>query len=97
MSYYHITYTHTPEICPGEPNSNPEKMNAWAKIYDKSKENNVKVHYFFANPTEHKMFLLLEAIDYIDVEKTIGQTKKLGSISITPVIDFRIAKELNSQ
>ena len=43
----------------GEPNSDPEKINAFKK-YDKSKENNVKVHYFVANPTEHKMFLLLE-------------------------------------
>ena len=97
MTYYHITFTHPPDICPGEPNSDPEKINAFAKIYDKSKENNVKVHYFVANPTEHKMFLLLETTDYINIEKTIGHTKKIGSISITPVVDFDTMKELNSQ
>ena len=35
MTYYHITFTHPPDICPGEPNSDPEKINAFAKIYDK--------------------------------------------------------------
>mgnify|MGYP001186499954 CR=1 FL=1 len=45
MSYFHITYTHTPEVCPGEPNSDPEKINALAKIYDNSKENNVKLPF----------------------------------------------------
>jgi len=96
MSYFHITYTHTPEVCPGEPNSDPEKINALAKIYDNSKENNVKLHFFVANPTEHKMYLLLETDEYINIEKTIGHTKKLGSISITPVVDFQTMKELNS-
>tara|TARA_B100001013_G_C24255039_1_gene302597 strand:+ start:100 stop:210 length:111 start_codon:yes stop_codon:yes gene_type:complete len=30
---------------------------------------------------------LLEAEDYSDVEKTIGQCKKTGDFAITPVID----------
>ena len=31
MTYYHITFTHPPDICPGEPNSDPEKINALQK------------------------------------------------------------------
>ena len=49
------------------------------------------------NPTEHKIFMLLEAKDYLDIEKTIGQCKKTGVFSITPVIDWSVGSKLNEE
>ena len=62
-------------------------MSLWQQIGRKAKENNVDIKFFKMNPTEHVSFILLEANDYADVEKTIGQCKKTGEFTITPVID----------
>ena len=62
-------------------------MSLWQQIGRKAKENNVDIKFFKMNPTEHVSFILLEATDYADVEKTIGQCKKTGEFTITPVID----------
>jgi len=62
-------------------------MSLWQQIGKKAKENNVDIKFFKMNPSEHVSFILLEATDYADVEKTIGQCKKTGEFTITPVID----------
>ena len=62
-------------------------MSLWQQIGRKAKENNVDIKFFKMNPTEHVSFILLEANNYADVEKTIGQCKKTGEFTITPVID----------
>ena len=59
----------------------------WKQIGKNASENNVDIKYFVLNPSEHIFFLLLEAEDYLNIEKTIGQCKKTGDLTITPVID----------
>ena len=87
MQAYHIIHTHTPEDCFGPPNENPEMMDLWKQVRVNAKENNVEIKFFKANPTQHTFFILLEAEDYSDIEKTIGQCKKTGEFQITPVTE----------
>ncbi len=49
--------------------------------------NNVDIKYFKVNPSEHIFFILLEAADYSDVEKNLGQCKKTGGFVVTPVME----------
>jgi hypothetical protein len=87
LTTYHITHSHTYENCYGPPQQDEETMSLWQQIGKKAKENNVDIKFFKMNPSEHVSFILLEATDYADVEKTIGQCKKTGEFTITPVID----------
>tara|TARA_B100000029_G_scaffold512006_1_gene607506 strand:- start:9431 stop:9658 length:228 start_codon:yes stop_codon:yes gene_type:complete len=64
-----------------------ETVALWKQIGKNAEENNVDIKYFVLNPSLHTFFLLLEAEDYLDIEKTIGQCKKTGHLSITPVVD----------
>ena len=45
------------------------------------------IKFFKVNPSEHIFFILLEAEDYSDVEKTIGQCKKTADFTVTPVVE----------
>ena len=58
--------------------------------------NNVDIRFFKINPTQHTIFLLLEAEDYSDIEKTIGQCKKTGDFEVTPVIEPPFSKVYQS-
>lgn len=87
MATYHITHSHTAETCFGPPNEDPEIMSLWKQVGTNAKEHNVDIKFFKMNPTEHIIFILVEAADYADVEKTIGQCKKTGDFTITPVVD----------
>ncbi len=87
MPLYHIEHRHSAETCFGAPDRDDEKLSLWRQIGEKAKENSVDIKFFKVNPSEHVFFLLLEAGDYSDVEKTIGQCKKTGEFVITPVID----------
>ena len=87
MPIYHITHTHTAENCYGPPNEDSEIMALWKQVGLNAKENGVEIKYFKINPSEHVFFILLEAEDYSNVEKTIGQCKKTGDFHVTPVID----------
>ena len=62
-------------------------MSLWKQIGTNAKENNGDINFFKVNPSEHVLFLLLEAEDYSKIEKTIGQCKKTGDFTVTPVID----------
>ncbi len=62
-------------------------MDLWRQIPSLANENNVTIHFFKVNPTEHIFFLLVEADDYSQIENTIGQCKKLGDFAVTPVIE----------
>ena len=62
-------------------------MALWKQVGTNAQENNVEIKFFKVNPSEHVFFLLLEAEDYSNIEKTIGQCKKTGDFTITPVID----------
>ncbi len=95
MTHFHITYEHSPENCMGIPNPDKASMELWKQIEPNAKKNNVKIEFFKMNPTEHKIFMLLEADNYVDIEKTIGQCKKTGVFSITPVIDWSVGSKLN--
>ena len=87
MATYHITHSHSAENCYGPPNEDAETVALWKQIGKNASENNVDIKYFVLNPSEHIFFLLLEAEDYLNIEKTIGQCKKSGNLTITPVID----------
>ena len=87
MATYHITHSHSPDNCYGPPNEDDEMMSLWKQVGTNAKENNVDIKFFKVNPSEHIFFLLLEAEDYSNIEKTIGQCKKTGDFTITPVID----------
>ena len=97
MPHYHVTFTHSLENCMGVPNPDKEAMELWKQIEPNASDNNVKIEFFKMNPTEHKIFMLLEAKDYLDIEKTIGQCKKTGVFSITPVIDWSVGSKLNEE
>ena len=60
---------------------------SFVQVGTNAKEHNVDIKYFKINPTEHTFFILVEAEDYADVEKTIGQCKKTGEFTITPVVE----------
>ena len=62
-------------------------MSLWKQVGTNAKENNVDIKFFKINPSEHIFFILVEAEDYSDVEKTIGQCKKTGAFTITPVVE----------
>jgi len=51
------------------------------------KKNNVDIKFFKICPSEHIFFLLVEAEYYSDIEKTIGQCKKTGDFTVTPVME----------
>ena len=87
MALYHITHSHSAENCFGPPNQDDEMMSLWKQIGPNAKENDVDIKFFKVNPSEHVFFLLLESEDYSNIEKTIGQCKKTGDFTITPVID----------
>ena len=87
MGTYHIIHRHTPENCYGPPNENDALMDLWRQVKVNAIENNVDIKYFKANPTEHIFFILLETSDYSNNEKTIGQCKKTGEFTITPVME----------
>ena len=71
----------------GPPNQDDQIMSLWKQIGTNAKENNVDIKFFKINPSEHVFFLLLEAEDYSDIEKTIGQCKKTGDFTVTPVME----------
>ena len=87
MATYHITVSHSAENCFGPPNEDNEIMSLWKQVGTNAKENNVDIKFFKVNPSEHVFFILLESDDYANIEKTIGQCKKTGDFTITPVID----------
>jgi len=87
LATYHIIHSHTAETCYGPPNEDPKIMALWKQVGTNAKEHNVDIKYFKINPTEHTFFILVEAEDYADVEKTIGQCKKTGEFTITPVVE----------
>ena len=87
MATYHIIHSHTAETCYGPPNEDPKIMALSKQVGTNAKEHNVDIKYFKINPTEHTFFILVEAEDYADVEKTIGQCKKTGEFTITPVVE----------
>ena len=87
MPLYHIIHTHSAQTCLGAPNPENEKMDLWREVGKNAEENNVEIKFFKVNPTEHTFFLLLDAKDYSDIEKTIGKCKKTGDFTITPVTD----------
>ena len=62
-------------------------MSQWKQVRANAQANNVDIRFFKINPTQHTIFLLLEAEDYSDIEKTIGQCKKTGDFEVTPVIE----------
>ena len=76
MATYHITHSHSAENCYGPPNEDDEMMSLWKQIGTNAEENNVDIKFFKVNPSEHVFFPFLEAGDYLNVEKTIGQCKK---------------------
>jgi len=84
---YHITHSHSAENCFGAPNPNVEMMSLWKQIGSNAEANGVDIKFFKVNASEHIFFLLVEAEDYSDIEKTIGQCKKTGDFSVTPVIE----------
>ena len=69
------------------PNDDDELMSLWKQLGTNAKENNVDIKFFEVNPSEHIFFMLFEAEDYSNVERTIGQCKKTGNFTVTPVID----------
>ncbi len=87
MPGYHVIHTHDADNCFGAPNANEEIRDLWAQIKTNAEENNVKIQYFKVNPSEHIFFMLFESEDYSNVERTIGQCKKTGNFTVTPVID----------
>ena len=87
MATYHITHRHSAETCYGGPNADQETMSLWRQIGPNAEANNVDIKYFKVNPSEHIFFILLEAADYSDVEKTLGQCKKTGEFVVTPVME----------
>ena len=87
MATYHITHNHSAENCYGPPDEDIETVALWKQIGKNAEENNVDIKLFVLNPSEHIFFILLEAEDYLNVEKTIGQCKKTGKITVTPVVD----------
>lgn len=87
MALYHIEHRHSAETCFGAPGPDDEKMSLWKQVGEKAKENNVDIKFFKVNPSEHVFFLLLEAEDYSNVEKTMGQCKKTGEFVVTPVMN----------
>ena len=87
MATYHIIHSHTADTCYGPPNEDPQIMSLWKQVGTNAKENNVDIKFFKINPSEHIFFILVEAEDYSDVEKTIGQCKKTGAFTITPVVE----------
>ena len=84
MATYHITHIHSFENCFS---GDKESAELWKKIPSLAKENGVSINFFKVNPTEHTFFFLADAEDYSQIEKTIGQCKKLGDFSITPVME----------
>ena len=87
MGTYHIIHRHTPENCYGPPNENAALMDLWRQVKVNAEENNVEIKFFKMNPSQHVSFMLLEAPDYESLEKTIGQCKKTGQFTITPVVE----------
>ena len=87
MATYHITHNQSAANCYRPPNQDDKIMSLWKQIGTNAKENNVDINFFKVNSSEHVLFLLLEAEDYSKIEKTIGQCKKTGDFTVTPVID----------
>ena len=87
MATYHITVKHDRSNCFGPPNEDKSIMSLWRQVKTNAKQNNVEIMYFKINPSQHIFFILLEAPDYSDVEKTIGQCKKTADFTITPVVE----------
>ena len=50
MATYHITHTHSFENCFS---GDSESMDLWRQIPSLANENNVTIHFFKVNPTEH--------------------------------------------
>ena len=87
MQTYHITHNHSAENCFGAPNRDDEMSSLWEQIGTNAEENNVDIKFFKTCPSEHIFFLLVEADDYSNVEKTIGQCKKTGDFTVKPVME----------
>ena len=87
MATYHIEHRHSYQNCYGSPDFNEEKMDLWRQVKVNAEENNVEIKFFKMNPSQHVSFMLLEAPDYESLEKTIGQCKKTGQFTITPVVE----------
>ena len=87
MATYLIEHRHSAETCFGAPGPDDEKRSLWTMVGENAKNNNVDIKFFKVNPSEHVFFILLEAENYSDVEKVIGQCKKTGDFIVTPVMD----------
>lgn len=87
MATYHITASHSAGNCFGPPNEDESIMSLWKQVKANAEENKVDIKFFKVNPSEHIFFILLEADDYSDVEKTIGQCKKTADFTVTPVVE----------
>ena len=87
MQTYHITHNHSAENCFGAPNRDDEMSSLWEQIGTNAEENNVDIKFFKICPSEHIFFILVEAGNYSDIEKPIGQCKKTGDFTVTPVME----------
>lgn len=83
---FHLTHTHTSETCPVHSQETLEHYRGWwAGLKNAS---GVKLLSAYASPTDHTIYVAVEADDFAAVAAALGPLNTIGSGHAHPVLSI---------
>ena len=81
---FHLTHTHTPETCPVRSHETLDHYRSWWDGLNDAA--GVKLISALASPTDHTIYVAVEADDFAAVAKAMGPLNTIGSGHVHPVM-----------
>ena len=82
---FHITHTHTPEMCPRHDTN--KTRNTWGKTYFKAESSGIKLLASYVDAPAHTVYFIVEADSAETIAKFLDPVLNLGTATIRPVTD----------
>ena len=83
---FHLTHTHTPETCPVQSQDALEYYRSWWTGLKQAQ--GVKLLSAYASPTDHTIYVAVEADDFAAVASAVGPLNTIGSGHTNPVLSI---------
>ncbi|HEX5369762.1 MAG TPA: DUF3303 family protein [Dehalococcoidia bacterium] len=83
---FHLTHTHTPETCPVRSKETLEHYRNWWMGLKNAP--GVKLLSAYASPTDHTIYVAVEAEDFASVAAALGPLNTIGSGHTHPVMSL---------
>ena len=89
---FHVTHTHTSEVCPG---GSPERLLDFNEFLARLKAApGIKVMSGHVSPIQHVFYFLIESDDFNAVTSALGPLNSLGSGEVTPVLTLDVVSTM---